>query len=72
MQIYDQKRVAVDNTIDDYFSSALGLNPSYPDDSEKYKAWLLLFNKEDSMESQKEYLEFVNMQHEMQHKKEKA
>lgn len=72
MQIYAQERVAVDDTIDDYFSDALNLEPSIVGDKEKYNAWLLLFDKKDSIDSQNEYLEFVKVQHEMQHKKEKA
>ncbi len=72
MQIYNQERVAVDDKIDDYFSDALGIGRPADFDNEKYNAWLILFNKEDSPESINEYLEFVKVQHEMQHEKEKA
>ena len=67
MQIYESERVKVDKIIDTYFENAFGLNPEDNFDHEKYKAWLLLFGKEDSSENQSSFLQFQNMQHEMQH-----
>lgn len=58
MQIYQSERVAVDDKIDSYFESTLGLNPSAEDDS-KYKAWLLLFDCEDTPENREEFSNFI-------------
>ena len=68
MQIYNSERTKVDNTIDNYFEQEL-LNKKEVD--AKYNAWLVLFNKEDSEESQAEYTSFLQMQHEMQHEQNK-
>lgn len=68
MQIYQAERIAVDTKIDAYFETALGLNESIANDS-KYKAWLTLFDKIDSQESQNEYIKFAQMQHECNTKK---
>jgi tRNA A37 methylthiotransferase MiaB len=62
MQIYQSERVAVDDKIDEYFENVLGLTENKEKD-EKYIAWLTLFDKKDSPESQKEYAAFVKMQH---------
>jgi len=59
----------VDSVIDGYFENIVGAK-SCNFDKEKYKAWLVLFSKDDSKESKNEFLLF--MQHEMQHKKEKT
>lgn len=68
MQIYQSERIAVDNKIDAYFETTLGLKKNISN-NQKYKAWLLLFDKIDSPESQHEYSEFVKMQHECNTKK---
>ncbi len=63
MQIYKSERIAVDNIIDSYFESALELSDSISNNP-KYRAWLTLFDKTDSPETQKEYEKFVQVQHE--------
>lgn len=68
MQIYQSERIAVDDKIDSYFETTLGLTESIANDP-KYKAWLTLFDKVDSPESQNEYSNFVQMQHECNTKK---
>ena len=68
MQIYNSERTKVDNTIDNYFEKEL-LNEKIAD--EKYNAWLLLFDKKNCEESHVEYSNFLQMQHEMQHKQNK-
>ena len=61
MQIYQQERIEVDNKIDDYFESALGLcEQTSQIDSEKYKAWLVLFGKSDNQTNRREFESFVN------------
>jgi len=69
MQTFPAKRKKVDSVIDGYFENIVGAK-SCNFDKEKYKAWLVLFSKDDSKESKNEFLLF--MQHEMQHKKEKT
>lgn len=68
MQIYQSERIAVDDKINSYFESTLGLKNDISNDS-KYKAWLTLFDKTDSQESQNEYKKFMQMQHECNTKK---
>lgn len=68
-QTFPEERERIDNIIDGYFQElvepeAQGFN------QKKYQAWLILFDKTESEESKKEFLEFI--QHEMQHKKNKA
>lgn len=71
MQIYESERMKVDEKIDNYFENAFGLNPEDNFDHEKYKAWLLLFGKEDSTENKKSFIDFQTMQHDMQHENKK-
>lgn len=63
---FSQERVAADDKIDDYFyNNVIG---DTPEKEEKYRAWLLLFEKSDSQNSKKEFEKFYdNMQHKMQH-----
>lgn len=66
---FSDGRIKADDTIDRYFENLLKNDP-VDIDQKKYKAWLLLYEKEDSEQSKKEFLAF--MQHEMQHEKKKA
>lgn len=66
---FSKEREEVDKTIDNFFEEVLGLTENEID-LPKYKAWITLFEKPDNEVSKKEFKEF--MQHEMQHKKEKA
>ena len=65
MQTFSEEREKVDDIIDDYFEETLAINNENID-IQKYKAWLTLFEKNDSKRSIIEFKEF--MQHEMQHK----
>lgn len=62
---FSKARKKADETIDNYFENALGII-SDNIDMTKYKAWLILYEKDDTKESKKEFIEF--MQHDMQHK----
>ncbi|MGL5436162.1 MAG: hypothetical protein ACRDBO_12300 [Lachnospiraceae bacterium] len=65
-QTFPEERKKVDTIIDNYFENIV--EPEADGfDKDKYGAWLILFSKEDSRESKKEFLQF--MQHEIQHKK---
>ena len=66
---FSDGRIKADDTIDRYFENLLENDP-VDIDQKKYKAWLLLYEKEDSEQSKIEFLAF--MQHEMQHEKKKA
>lgn len=68
-QTFPEEREKVDNIIDGYFQE-LTDPTSQEFDRKKYQAWLTLFDKTESAASKNQFLEF--MQHEMQHKKEKA
>lgn len=57
MQIYKSERIKVDETIDSYFEEEV-LKEKVID--EKYNAWLVLFDKKDCEESEKEYEEFAH------------
>lgn len=70
MQIYESERIKVDNKIDNYFENVFGLQQDNFN-HERYKAWLVLFDKEDSPESKKSFQQFLNMQHEVQHENKK-
>jgi integrase len=63
---FSEEREKVDEVIDDYFEKVLGAKNENID-TQKYKAWLTLFDKPDNKESIDEFKEFI--QHEMQHKK---
>lgn len=66
---FSKEREIVDKRINDYFENLIeGDKPDV--DIEKYKAWLVLFDKEDSKDSKKEFKNF--MQHEMQHETQKV
>ena len=57
-QTFPEARVQVDNKIDNYFDNII--SPEQTDyDVEKYNAWLKLFDKNDSEESKKEFLNFI-------------
>lgn len=53
---FSRERQEVDNRIGDYFNEIIGSQPGV--DTEKYKAWLLLFDKKDCEESMKEFIVF--------------
>jgi hypothetical protein len=61
---FSKARNKADETIDNYFEKAIGINVENID-MEKYKAWLTLFGKSDKKESKEEFTRF--MQHDMQH-----
>ena len=57
-QTFPEARVQVDDKIDNYFDNII--SPEQTDyDVEKYNAWLKLFDKNDSEESKKEFLNFI-------------
>lgn len=67
---FSAQRHAVDSIIDEYFYTKVINKPTFsPELQKKYTSWLILFDKKDSEESQQEFIEFINMQHEMQHEK---
>lgn len=80
-ETFSKERIAVDDTIDSYFSNVL-FNEHISD--AKYNAFLELFDLEDSNNSKSVYeafqnmmqvnniIEIIKMQHEMQHEKEKT
>lgn len=69
MNTFSEEREKVDNIIDNFFGNIA--TPSNEDiDKSKYKAWLTLFEREENIESKKEFLAF--MQHEIQHNKKRA
>lgn len=65
MQTFSEEREKVDIAIDNYFEKTLEINNENID-TQKYKAWLTLFEKTDCKKSLNEFKAF--MQHEMQHK----
>lgn len=57
-QTFSEVRVAVDDKIDGYFDNIT--NPIMENMPwEKYRAWLILFGKEDNKKSQKEFVKFI-------------
>lgn len=62
---FSEEREKVDSIIDDYFKNLLKI-ANNDIDIKKYKAWLMLYDKEENEETLKEFKAF--MQHEMQHK----
>jgi integrase len=64
MQTFSEEREKVDVVIDDYFEKTLGITNENID-TQKYHAWLTLFEKTDSEKSLNEFKSF--MQHDMQH-----
>lgn len=56
MQVYDSERIKIDDSIDNYFETALFDKEK---NDEKYLAYLTLFDKKDCPKSRKEYDEFV-------------
>lgn len=57
-QTFPEARVQVDDKIDSYFDNII--RPEQKDiDMEKYNAWLNLFDKQDSEQSKKEFLQFI-------------
>lgn len=57
-QTFSEIRNAVDDKIDGYFDNiANPISENMP--WEKYRAWLILFGKEDSKKSQKEFMKFI-------------
>jgi len=69
MQLYQQERIAVDDKIDTYFETALGIAPQIDVNEQKYQAWLILYDKEDCYENRLQFHNTWQMQHEMQHEK---
>lgn len=63
-QTFPQARIEVDNTIDNFFDGIVDPG-SETFNYEKYNAWRLLFDKKDTKENRRNFLEW--MQHEMQH-----
>jgi hypothetical protein len=61
---FSDERAKVDNIIDNYFNVTLGLN-DLEIDLKKYKAWLILTDKNESKETMEEFKTY--MQHDMQH-----
>lgn len=68
MQTFESARIQVDNKIDNFFNGIV--TPVAENfDYEKYNAWRVLYEKEDSRENRMKFLKFLDaMQHEMQHK----
>jgi integrase len=66
---FSKEREIVDTAIDNYFESVVGVTEN-DIDLKKYKAWLMLYEKIDNVESLKEFKTF--MQHEMQHKEKRT
>lgn len=58
---FSEEREKVDEVIDDYFEKVLGTTNENID-TQKYKAWLILFEKSDNKESLDEFKKFI--QHE--------
>lgn len=68
-QTFPEERKKVDTIIDNYFENIV--EPEVAGfDKDKYRAWLTLFDKEDSGGAKQDFLRF--MQHEMQHKLKKV
>lgn len=63
-QTFQQARIAVDNTVDNFFNNIVNAADDIP--WEKYRAWLTLFGKEDCKKSQNEFLEFMSANNLMQ------
>lgn len=58
-QTFSEIRTAVDDKIDGYFDNiANPISENMP--WEKYRAWLILFGKEDSKKNQKEFMKFID------------
>lgn len=64
MQTFSEGREKADATINSYFESAIGITEDSIE-TEKYTAWLILYEKRDTRETLEEFKKF--MQHEMQH-----
>ena len=62
---FSEEREKVDNIIDDYFEKTLKIKDN-DIDLKKYKAWLMLYDKDENEDTLNEFKAF--MQHEMQHK----
>lgn len=61
-QTFSEVRVAVDDKIDGYFDNIA--NPVMENMPwEKYRAWLILFGREDSKKNQKEFVKFIEAHH---------
>lgn len=66
---FSEQRAAVDDKIDTFFyDNVIGASKMDADTLNKYKSWLILFDKEDTKQNKKDFYAFINMQHEMQHK----
>jgi integrase len=66
---FSEEREKVDTVIDNYFEKVLRIKDN-DIDLKKYKAWLMLYQKDDNNESLNEFKAFV--QHEMQHNKKRT
>ena len=61
---FSEARNAVDNQIDEYFyTNVIKAAQIPPQDTEKYKSWLVLFDRTDSEKSRQDFADFMKMQH---------
>ncbi len=56
-QTFPQARIEVDDTVDNFFDNIVNAASNMP--WKKYRAWLILFDKEDSIKNQEEFLKFA-------------